>query len=723
MRHTTLLLSLTVIPGLIALGCSSTNTQDGEPLPEAGSSVNMESGATPSTGDTGKKPNQPGDAETSDPVEEIDGTIKGLQLAAEAAGCTEDAGFPTTITESVFINKAVVTSPRFDAYTNSSDVVELHGYYVWDNDQAEWSGILLTLPADENTNFAPGDTLTLNGNLQEAWCNTQLSVEANGFELVENIEAPSPLSVDAASADLEPYEGMLIRLSDVQVESETTWGGYVLEGGIEVSYGFDFFLSMEVGSRYDITGQLRYAYGAYQLLPRSEADFNLVGEEPGTPGDGNTDPVGTVDPATLDGTIQALQMAAEDAGCSEDVSFPTPLAEGVSVNAAVVTSPRFDAYENSEGVVELHGYYLWDNNQAEWSGILLNVPASENTNFQLGDTLTLSGTLQEAWCNTQISVESNGYELTGTTDLVAPLTVAGATQDNMEPYEGMLITLSDVGVASETTWGGYALEGGIEVSYGFDFFLSMEVGSRYDITGQLRYAYGSYQLLPRSEADLVKVGEGTQGPDPGPAVEGTISGIQQSDDSLTCADSGNITTVDEAVTLEGIVTVESFEVHDTLNAYVISEGTNDPYSGIVFVVQKGDDEGWTLGQTLRITGSYLEFYCMSEISASEVEVTGESQTTVAPVPVDDFAANAEAYEGMLITLTNVKVTGLDNLESYGEIETDGGFLIDDWITGKEVITTPEVDAVYCSVTGVASYNFGTYRLNPRSDDDLVLCDN
>ena len=70
-------------------------------------------------------------------------------------------------------------------------------------------------------------------------------------------------------------------LSDVLVESETSWGGYVLEGGMEVSYGFDFFLSMEVGKRYDITGQIRYAYGAYQLLPRFLEDLLLVGEGPG----------------------------------------------------------------------------------------------------------------------------------------------------------------------------------------------------------------------------------------------------------------------------------------------------------------------------------------------------------------------------------------------------------------------------------------------------------
>ena len=43
----------------------------------------------------------------------------------------------------------------------------------------------------------------------------------------------------------------------------------------------------------------------------------------------------------------------------------------------------------------------------------MTLNASENTNFQLGDTLGLSGELQEAWCNTQLNIAANGWGVDG----------------------------------------------------------------------------------------------------------------------------------------------------------------------------------------------------------------------------------------------------------------------------------------------------------------------
>ena len=715
------LLTSLIALSLVAFGasaCSSGSSNDapGGDQPPVGSSLDVTPDKNIGNQNSGSDDtNAGGDSGEADPSESVDGTIKGLQLASEAAGCSEDQGFPETILEQVSIANAIVTSPRFVAYENSEGVVELHGYYVCDGDQSEWSGVMVTIPALENTNFVPGDSLTLVGNLEEAWCNTQLSVESNGYELSGSSEVPEALAVDAAAESFEPYEGMFISLSNVLVESETSWGGYTLEGGLEVSYGFEFFLSMEVGKRYDISGQLRYAYGAYQLLPRYETDFNLTGEggDPGTP-------VDPIDADDLDGSIAALQTLAESQACDEDASFPATLVESAQVEAAVVTSPRFEV---SAG---LHGYYVWDNTGALWSGILMTIPEDENTNFAPGDTLTLSGELQDAWCNTQFKVASGGWELTGSTELAGPIAVDSGVND-FEPYEGTLVTLTNILVKADAGGGRYTLENDMEVDHDFDFFLSMEVGKRYDVTGQVKYGYSTYKVMPRFESDLIMLEGGETvdpepNPEPEPGTTMTISDIQQGSDSLTCADSGNIVTIQDSVTVEGVVSVPSFEVHDTLNGYVLSDGSAELYSGLVIVVPKELDEAWEIGQTLKVTGSYIEFYCLSELSVTSIEALEMSDADLSPIAVSDFAENAEAYEGMLITVSDATVTSIENVESYGEIETDGGFILDDWITGKEVITTPEVGATYCSVTGVATFNFGTYRLNPRSASDLVLCD-
>ena len=56
---------------------------------------------------------------------------------------------------------------------------------------------------------------------------------------------------------------------------------------------------------------------------------------------------------------------------------------------------------------------------------------------------------------------------------------------------------------------------------------------------------------------------------------------------------------------------------------------------------------------------------------------------------------------MLVTLSDATVTSVENAESY-EFDTDAGFLIDDWITGKEVLATPEVGTSQLLINRIVS---------------------
>ncbi|MDP6946352.1 MAG: hypothetical protein QF464_19540, partial [Myxococcota bacterium] len=183
-------LALVLTLTLALFGCDSgdggaVNTQD---TPEAGSS--LDTGGGGGGGGGGTTDGGPIDDSATGTVT-LDGTIKSLQQTAEAAGCDEDAQYPVTVDESVTVNSAVVTSPRFEVSDN------LDGYYVCDGDQAEWSGIMMTIPTSENSNFQPGDVLTLSGELEEAWCNTQLGIEAGGWELTGTADVPQPLAIAA----------------------------------------------------------------------------------------------------------------------------------------------------------------------------------------------------------------------------------------------------------------------------------------------------------------------------------------------------------------------------------------------------------------------------------------------------------------------------------------------------------------------------------------------
>ena len=49
-------------------------------------------------------------------------------------------------------------------------------------------------------------------------------------------------------------------------------------------------------------------------------------------------------------------------------------------------------------------------------------------------------------------------------------------------------------------------------------------------------------------------------------------------------------------------------MHDTLNAYAISEGGSEEHSAFVIVVDKGADDTGVAGTRIKVTGTYIEFY-------------------------------------------------------------------------------------------------------------------
>ncbi|PKN54205.1 MAG: hypothetical protein CVU56_27800 [Deltaproteobacteria bacterium HGW-Deltaproteobacteria-14] len=203
--------------------------------------------------------------------------------------------------------------------------------------------------------------------------------------------------------------------------------------------------------------------------------------------------------------------------------------------------------------------------------------------------------------------------------------------------------------------------------------------------------------------------------DTGGASAGTIAAIQSGAPSASCT-AAAIETITPEVTLAGVVvTSEKFSVTANLDGYFVSDGTQAAYSGIEVVVPKTFGQDFHVGETVDVVGEYVEYYCLSEIRAVTVTRVGGA-TPPAPSPIANTLSSAdlEQWEGVLVELSGVTVTGKDQ---FGQGQTDAGVLID--LTASDAITIPPANTVLTTLRGFVTYAYGTYRVSPRGADDLV----
>lgn len=453
------------------------------------------------------------------------------------------------------------------------------------------------------------------------------------------------------------------------------------------------------------------------------------GEE--TPGGGTSDqdagPTGGDsggDTPASPGSIKALQLQAEEAGCDPDGI--ESVATGVSIAAAVVTSQEFSASST-----ELRGYYAMDEGAGPWSGILLVFDSDANAALSPGDLIDATGTLEEAWCGTQLRVDS--WEVVGQVAPPEPVPLDADSVADWEPWENVLVVLEGVSVLEHFTHnpnkGQYLLEGGIyanfDFAFGTEWFLTLDVGATYDLAGPLRYSFDAYRINPRSQADVGLLDRGgdtggdTGGGDtPRPPELTTISELQSSDASASCA-GDEIETITSDLTVEGVLTVKGHQVEADLIAYALSDGTGGPNSGVELVVGIAQAEQWPVGEVLRITGSHTEFYCLTQLQADSVVVSDAELVVPPPHVLDDLMDAPEPWEGVVVEVHEVTVIDTSDWATFGQVTTDKGFLVDRSILGPSGLPMPAEGTTWSTLRGLVTYGFGAYRVAPRTLDDLV----
>jgi len=168
------------------------------------------------------------------------------------------------------------------------------------------------------------------------------------------------------------------------------------------------------------------------------------------------------------------------------------------------------------------------------------------------------------------------------------------------------------------------------------------------------------------------------------------------------------------VQFDGIVTTGPGESPNS-NAFYVQDGSG-PYTGIF--VYGAEMDSAEVGDSVRVVGTYIEYYDESEISEDPiVTLLNTGNTPQAPEVLTLDQADWEPYEGVLIQIQDVARFGDF---SYGEWwVTDGTDSLKVDNSGLYTLE-PEIGDEFVSIMGVLSYTYGEFKIAPRTNADFVL---
>jgi len=183
--------------------------------------------------------------------------------------------------------------------------------------------------------------------------------------------------------------------------------------------------------------------------------------------------------------------------------------------------------------------------------------------------------------------------------------------------------------------------------------------------------------------------------------------------------------VGTVVSTEGIVSGEGYNYYPSgsttpIVKYVITEGSGAWKS--IFINDPAHSP--QLGDRVAITGTVNEVSGFTEIgsvTSYSVISTGNAIPQATSISPQNLQYNTgEAYEGVLIKLTNVKVSvtpigGQFSVTANNySCQISNGFYPTNHTWGGIYL-----NKVYAEIYGIINYASGQYRVNPRSDDDMI----
>lgn len=467
-----------------------------------------------------------------------------------------------------------------------------------------------------------------------------------------------------------------------------------------------------------------------------------------TGGDDGVNPDGGDGPDGGGGTtIYDLQMGNVAVGTSVEL-------EGVVVTAV-------DLYGGRVG-----GIYVQEPGGGPYSGVFVfNPKGPDGTSnaadlVQPGDVVTVSGGVVDEFA---LSSDTSGRTLTeivapqggtvivtrtGSTQVPAPAVVdpvaLAADDAEAEKWEGVLVRIESVAVVSAPRGVSMSDPTLKEMTVTGPFRVGSSLAALDGIARDDCYAaivgigdyFFNYKILPRSAADLA-VGDASAC-----VYENTMAmctnGLDDDHDGFPdCADFSCQAAVPSCVldtTIEDIqmgnvpmgTKVRVTDVVVTARAsslvWVQREGGAE-YSGIAIYPSMPPQMTLVPGLRVDVEGMVTEYFGVTELASAVITEKGMG-APLAPIVVADHAtlvdpATAEAWEGVLVRVENVKVVSAP--DGFGEwtVGTAAAPLrVDDMM--HKPMPDPMPGQCFAHVTGPLHYSFDNFKLEPRNATDLML---
>lgn len=161
------------------------------------------------------------------------------------------------------------------------------------------------------------------------------------------------------------------------------------------------------------------------------------------------------------------------------------------------------------------------------------------------------------------------------------------------------------------------------------------------------------------------------------------------------------------------------------------EGYESPeYSGI-YVYAPTANPFPKVGDRIDLVGRVINYFGQIQLSDVKIlKIISSNNPLPEPVIVNDPSAIctggqlAQAYEGVIVTIKDVKVTAVNlpplagDFAPTNEFEVSGCLPVNDFI--YKVPNMPYVGQTFCSITGILRFANNASKLEPRQPDDLVM---
>jgi predicted extracellular nuclease len=219
-----------------------------------------------------------------------------------------------------------------------------------------------------------------------------------------------------------------------------------------------------------------------------------------------------------------------------------------------------------------------------------------------------------------------------------------------------------------------------------------------------------------TSSDTSTGGSDTTTPPDTNQAAGTVKALQVEAESVTCNATGIVDVNPFSTLTNAVVISPKFDASpsaqpNTFTGYYVADQDGGSYSGITIRVPVALAADLVPGDVVDLTGQLKEAFCLTQLDvATLTEKTPVSP--LAPVAVANAAdLNNEAYESMLVKLSNVTVTKASAEGGWKVGDLEVGFQFDEFISF--------VDGGTYDITGVVRFAFGKYQLVPRYATDVV----